>query len=107
MGLDLIIPSEVQPYFRSYHHWFYDLEDVFLKAGISDTEKRNLEQALGDCIVYKAATPTFYLNNYGAGSGFNIDIYSGFSMYLPCNGSPYLDNFYKSLAWNKATGLVQ
>ena len=107
MGLDLIIPSEVQPYFRSYHHWFYDLEDVFIKAGISDTEKRNLEQALSDCIVYKAATPTFYLNNYGAGSGFTIDIYSGFSMYLPCNGSPYLDNFYKSLAWNKATGLVQ
>ena len=106
-GLAEITPSNVQPYFRSFHHWFYDLEDVFLKAGITDTEKRNLEQALDDCIIYKAATPSFYLNASGVGSGFKIDIYSGFSMYLPCNGTPYLDDFYKTLAWNKATGLVQ
>ena len=105
-GLAEINPSEVQPYFRSYHHWFYDLEDVFIKAGITDPEKRSLEQALDECILYKAATPSFLMNN-GSGSGFKIDIYSGFSMYLPCNGSPYLDEFYKTLAWNKAIGLVQ
>jgi len=28
-------------------------------------------------------------------------------MYLPCNGGPYLEEFYMTLAWNKATGLVQ
>ena len=100
-------PEEVQPYFRSYHHWFYDMEDILLKAGINATEKANLENALSQCIVYKAATPTFYLSTLGAGSGFPINVYSGFSMYLPCNGSPDLDNFYKTLAWNKATGLVQ
>lgn len=102
-----INPDEVQPYFRSYHHWFYDLEDILLKAGITESEKRNLEQALDGCIIYKAATPTFYLYDTGAGSGFKIDIYSGFSSYLPCNGSPYLDNYYKTFAWNKAVGLVQ
>ena len=100
-------PDEVQPYFRSYHHWFYDLEDILLKAGITATEKANLESALSQCIIYKAATPTFLITNYGSGTGFSIDVYSGFSMYLPCNGSPYLDEFYKTLAWNKATGLVQ
>lgn len=106
-GID---PSQVQPYFRSYHHWFYDLEDIFLKAGISDVEKNNLESALDNCIIYKAATPTFLMYNTSGSStygGFRIDVYSGFSMYLPCNGSPYLDDFYKTLAWNKATGLVQ
>ena len=105
-GLAAINPSQVQPYFQKNKHWFYDLEDVFLKAGITDTEKRNLEQALDGCVIYKAATPTFYIGGYVT-SGFEINIYSGFSMYLPCNGSPYLDDFYKSFAWNKATGLVQ
>ena len=106
-NLSEINPVTIQPYFRSYYHWFYDLEDILLKAGITDTEKNNLERALNECIIYKAATPTFLLDKYGAGSGFKIDIYSGFSMYLPCNGSDYLDDFYKTLAWNKATGLVQ
>ena len=79
----------------------------FVKAGISDTEKNNLKNAVDACILYKAATPTFLLYKTGGGSGFKIETYSGFSMYLPCNGSDYLDNYYKSLAWNKATGLVQ
>ena len=100
-------PSSVQPYFRSYHHWFYDLEDIFVKAGISDTEKNNLKNAIDACILYKAATPTFLLYKAGGGSGFKIETYSGFSMYLPCNGNDYLDNYYKSFAWNKAIGLVQ
>ena len=112
-GLAGINPSQVQRFFRSYHHWYYDLEDIFVKAGISDTEKTNLKNALDACILYKAATPSFlvYQSEFDrrqiSGSGFFIDTYSGFSMYLPCNGNDYLDEFYKSLAWNKAIGLVQ
>ena len=106
-GLDGVDPSQVQPFFRSYHHWYYDLEDVFVKAGISETQKNNLRNAIDACVLYKAATPSFLITQYGSGSGFWINTYSGFSMYLPCNGSPYLDDFYKTLAWNKATGLVQ
>ena len=105
-----VYPSQVQRYFRSYHHWFYDLEDILIKAGITDSEKNSLEQALDQCILYKAATPTFLLpsaTSVGTNDGIRIDVYSGFSMYLPCNGSAYLDEFYKTLAWNKATGLVQ
>ena len=107
IGLATINPSDVQPFFRSYHHWFYDLEDIFVKAGINDTEKANLRSALEACVIYKAATPTFLLYKSGGGSGFKINCYSGFSMYLPCNGNNYLDDYYKTLAWNKATGLVQ
>lgn len=97
-----LIPSKVQRYYRQSHHWFYDLEDILVKAGITSTERKQLESALAKCIVYKAATDAF-LEAFG---GFKIEMYSGFSMYLPCNGSAYLNNFYKTLDWNKATELV-
>lgn len=101
-GIAGVNSSEVQRYYRSYHHWFYDLEDILLKAGISAAEKAELESALNECISYKAATES-YMPSFG---GFEIRIYSGFSMYLPCDGSSYLDNFYKGLDWNRATELV-
>ena len=83
-------------------HWFYDLEDILVKAGISSAEHSSLSSALNSCILYKAATEEF-LKSYG---GFAIDTFCGMTMYLPCNGSTLLDNKYKALAWNKATGLV-
>ena len=95
-------PSTVQRYFRTGHHWFYDLEDILTKSGISVSEQQQLKSAINSCVLYKAATEAF-LEAWG---GFKIEHFSGFSMYLPCNGSPYLDSFYKTLAWNKATGLV-
>jgi hypothetical protein len=98
-GLD---PSNVQRYYRYDKHWFYDLEDILVNAGISESEHRSLTGALNDCVIYKAATESF-LPGYG---GFKIETFSGLSMYLPCNGSSYLDSFYKDLAWNKATLLV-
>ncbi len=98
-GLD---PSAVQRYYRYDKHWFYDLEDILVNAGISESEHRSLTGALNDCVIYKAATESF-LPGYG---GFKIETFSGLSMYLPCNGSSYLDSFYKDLAWNKATLLV-
>ena len=98
-GLD---PSTVQRYYRYDKHWFYDLEDILVKAGISESEHRSLTSALDGCVIYKAATEEF-LYNYG---GFKIETFSGLSMYLPCNGSAFLDNHYKDLAWNKATLLV-
>lgn len=95
-------PSTVQRYYRYDKHWFYDLEDILVKAGISDSERASLTSALNSCVIYKAATESF-LPGY---NGFKIETYSGLSMYLPCNGSAYLDSFYKDLAWNKATLLV-
>ena len=64
-----------------------------------------LQDAIVGCIIYKAHTDSFLLDN-GYGSGFDIRTYSGFSMYLPCNGSPYLDDSYRRLEWNMATGLI-
>ena len=102
VNIDSLNPSSVQRYYRNQCHWFYDLEDILVKAGISDAEQRSLTGALNSCILYKAATESFL---YGYG-GFNIETFCGLSMYLPCNGSAFLDSHYKELEWNKATGLV-
>ena len=101
-SIETVDTDKVQPYFRGNRHWFYDLEDILVESGISNEEKRQLETALDECIIYKAATEYFMRGQ----SGFKIDTFSGFSMYLPCNGSAYLDDFYRTLEWNKATKLV-
>lgn len=106
-GLDAIFPNEVQGFFTGNHHWFYDLYDIADNAGASDIELGALQSALNNCIIYKAHTDTFLLDNYNQTYGFVIEKYSGLSMYLPCNGSAYLDANYRELDWNKATGLVQ
>jgi len=93
-------PSSVQRYFRFDKHWFYDLEDILVKSKIPSSELSAFSTALNDCIIYKAATPSFI-------DSFDIKTYSGFSMYLPCNGDDTLDAFYKKLEWNKATLLVK
>ena len=98
-GLD---PYDVQRYWRNQKHWFYDLEDILVQAGIDSGERSALTSALNGCILYKAATDEF-LKGYG---GFTIRTYCGFSMYLPCYGTAFLNGKYKELAWNKATGLV-
>lgn len=96
----------IQKYFRVNYHWFFDLEDVLVKAGISDDEKAALETALDTCISYKAATPQFL--------GIEIKVFSGLSMYLPSatkdkdgKEDSQLNDFYRTLAWNRATNLVE
>ena len=78
----------------------YDLESILDNAGITTSEKNSLKEALNGCVVYKGATPAFM-------NEFTIDTFSGFSMYLPCNGSNELNKYYKTLKWNKTTGLVK
>ena len=107
--LDALDGTGIQEYFRYgdpvwngdhwfYDHWFYDLRDIAANAGASDFELDLLDATLDNCIIYKAATEEFL--------GIRIERYSGLSMYLPGNGSPYLDSFYRDLAWDAATGLV-
>lgn len=102
-ALGKLNPSEVQRYFRFNCHWFYDLEDILVKAGLEGEGLRAVRSALARAVVYKAATPEFMKPD----SGFKINTHCGFSMYLPCNGDETLDAYYRGLAWNKATGLVK
>ena len=93
-------PAPVQEYFRNGKHWFYDLEDILLRAGINASEQAALTDALGLCILYKAATPYFL--------SIPIDHFSGLSMFLPSDGSDYLKGWYKeNISWNDATALVK
>ena len=97
--MDDISPSSVQRYYRGNCHWFYDLKSIIRNAGVEEAELQNLQDALDGCVIYKAATPRFM-------TYLQISEHSGFSMYLPCNGGPNLDRYYKGLAWNIRTGLV-
>ena len=92
--------SQVQRYYRGDYHWFFDLYDIIAKAGATDDELSELQEALDRCITYKSATPGFM-------GSFSIDTYSGLSMYLPSQGSVELDKYYRTLQWNKDTALVE
>lgn len=97
---------QVQGFFRrtgdyySEKHWFYDLEDILDKAGITKEDRAVLDKAFTACIIYKAASERLF-------DGWKCEAYCGLSMYLPCAGNAGLDNYYKRYAWNKATGLVK
>ena len=96
--------TKIQKYYRntqSNHRWFFDLGDIVKNCGLSPEDQAKFDEALNNTILYKAATPVFM-------SSFYINTHSGLSMYLPyTTGRDYLNNFYKSLEWNKATGLIQ
>ena len=90
----------IQGYFRNDRHYFFDLMDTFRKCISNEEELRAVNDAIDRCVVYREATPQFLAT-------FDITEYSGFSMYLPCAGTPLLDSYYKKEPWNKATGLVK
>lgn len=92
--------QNVQRFYRSSKHWFYDLQSILEKAGITNSEKDALIEALDGCVLYKGATPSFM-------NEFYINTFSGFSMYLPSHGHSELDKYYRTLKWNQATGLVK
>ena len=97
--LHSIYPNAVQRYFRAGKHYFYDLQDILLHCGINAQERMDLQAALDRAVTFKAATPRII--------DFDINVYSGFSMYLPSDGTDFLNNFYKeNISWNDATGLV-
>ena len=99
-AIALLEGTKVQRYYRGDYHWFFDLYDIVAKAGAAEEELIVLQNALDQCVVYKAATPGFM-------GSFNIKTYSGLSMYLSSQGSAELDKYYRTLQWNKDTALVE
>lgn len=92
-------PDAVQGFFTGDHHWYYDLEDIVRNAGVSGEDMDALRSALERCILYKAATESIL-------GIVDINTFCGMSMYLPADGSELLDTYYRTLSWNRATGLV-
>lgn len=92
----------VQQYYRFSKRWYFDIEDILVKAGVPDSGLAEFREALSSCVVYKAATPKFLSID------ININTFSGLSMFLP-NADPTaaLWDFYRGLSWNQATGLIE
>lgn len=90
--------SRVQPYFRYNKHWFYDIDD-FVQQVADDGEYQAFNRALNQAVIYRDATDYFI--------DLEIAHYSGLSIYIPRLEYTVLNNYYKTLAWNQATGLVQ
>lgn len=97
--------KKVQPFFGGEQYWFFDLEDIFLQAGITAEEKASLESALNACVAYKGTTGQYY--SATDARTHKVNVFSGFTMYLPSVPGDYLRDFYKGLSWNKAVGLVE
>ncbi len=100
-NLENVTYSNIQGYYRQNRHYFFDLVDTFVQCGASAGDVAALEDALDACTVFKAATPYFL---YPA---LEIRTYSGMSIYLPCSGTPLLNESYKSEPWNLAIGLEE
>ncbi|MBQ9185327.1 MAG: hypothetical protein IJ151_05600 [Bacteroidales bacterium] len=93
--------TTVQPYFGGEKYWFFDLEDIYLQAGITDEERTRLEAALDDCVIYKGTTGQYY--SAVDAKSHKVNVFSGFSMFLKSVPGDYIHNFYKGLGWDRAT----
>lgn len=89
--------SNIQHLFKA-NPWFFDMEDVVSSAVTDTSDLAPFEFALADCIVYSANTAYFL--------GYPIYRCCGLAMFLP-QSDRYLGDYYRSLAWNKDTGLIQ
>lgn len=103
--IDTLDISSIQKYYRTRNQdWFYDLDD-FVYNLLSERDSlvfpelySTFTEALGHAVIYKDATDDFL--------GLKIDRYSGISSYIPNKNYSKINDSYKTLAWNKATGLV-
>lgn len=95
----VLSPRHIQQFSRNGYLWFFDLQDILVKAGCSGSELSSLNAALDQCVLYKASTKRIL-------NVFDVNTFCGLSMFLPRSGSDYLNEFYKTLAWNEATSLV-
>ena len=81
--------------------WFFDLYDVFAKAGATAEDLALLQASLDECMLYKAATPVLL-------GSIPIRSYSGLTTYLPAYGTEYQDSYYKEhISWNQATEFIK
>ena len=64
---------------------------------LSSSEQESFSSALDGCIIYAATT--------GKMINLTIDRFCGLSSY--CTNKQTYDDFYKTLAWNQATGMIE
>lgn len=91
--------SKVQAYFRFPNlHWFYDVDDLIQRIA-TESQYADFKAALDKAVIFKDSTPAFL--------GLDIRHYSGLSIYIPRPEYTVLNNYYKTLRWNAATGYIE
>lgn len=92
--------DRTQRYFYSSSRlpFFYDLRDLCAQLGASESELARLDAALSDAVLYHAETPSFF--------DLSLERCCGLSVYIPEAFRTQLNTYYRTLAWNAATGLV-
>ena len=96
--LDTLDPVRIQCYGRMYEHlFFYDLGDIIRHLDVSKEESEKFDRAISDCVIYKAATENFI--------GMPITEFCGLSSYV--TNKKVHDSYYRTLDWNKATGMIR
>ena len=93
--------ESVQRYYygSSSLRFFYDLRDLCVQLGASADELARLDAALAAAVPYHAETPMFF--------DLPLERCCGLSVYIPESGRPALNDYYRSLAWNRAVRLVE
>lgn len=96
--LDTLDPVRIQCYGRiSEHLFFYDLGDIVRHLDVSKEESEKFDRAINGCVIYKAATENFI--------GLPITEFCGLSSYV--TNKKVHDSYYRTLDWNKATGMIR
>lgn len=96
--LETLPDTGIQRYYRNSYHWFYDLRSMLSKLPVTKEELTRFDEALDKAVIYNKATEKFI--------SITIKEHCGLSTYLQSRGSDYLDRYYRTLKWNKATGYV-
>ena len=91
-----------QNYYTGNHRWFYDLRDILVTAGVPKEELADLDAALAKAVLFEGHTPNFLIY-----TKFQFHSCCGMSMFLPSdNTDQNLEDYYRKLSWNVATGLI-
>jgi hypothetical protein len=98
-GVDLSenIIGSVQHFDRYSYHLFFDFFDSYRQT-LTAAQSAELERLIGECVVYRVATPWFMPQS----SGFEIRTHSGLTTYIRQARFPFLNSEYSKLAWTKA-----
>lgn len=98
-GNNNIDTLQIQKYYRSGKHWYYDVNGLMEQLAGEDAAK--FTEALQKAVIYKAATPDFL------GVKIDKEKFSGLSTYIPSqNADSTLLSYYKKLRWNEDTGYI-
>lgn len=97
--MDAVARMQVQHYFlKSSKDYFFDLTH-WIEQFATEEQLAAFRAQMDRAVPYKASTAEFI--------GLKITHFSGLSCYIPNPNYPNLNAYYKQLAWNQATKVVE